>query len=119
MAKVELAPPPEVFPGSALTLTCVAILPDSVDTEVTGVVSWETPGGKVDQHTQRITLFVDHTPGSHTHQFSLFISSFSTTQDEGEYRCTVEFSSSSSSPFLHSSSSTSNTISLTGNKLRH
>jgi hypothetical protein len=97
MATVELAPPPEVSPGSALTLTCVAILPDSVDTEVTGVVSWETPGGKVHQHTQRITLFMDHTSGSHTHQFSLFVSSFSTTQDEGEYSCTVEFSSSSSS----------------------
>lgn len=77
MATVELTTPPKVTPRLALTLTCTATLPDSVDTEVKGVVTWDTPSGIVETHTERYTLYETPTDESHTHQFSLYISSFS------------------------------------------
>jgi hypothetical protein len=79
MATVTLTTPPtaSVFrAGSDLILTCTATLPPTVDTEVTGVVTWDTPHGTLTESTGRLTLSALQT-GSHTHQFTLHISPLS------------------------------------------
>lgn len=75
MATMELVAPLEVFFGSNLTLTCNATLPSSVDTEVTGAVTWVTPSGTINKLTERYTTFSNHI-GSHTYQFILHIKNF-------------------------------------------
>lgn len=62
--------------GSAVTLTCKATLPHNVDTEVMGVVTWDTPHGTLNESTEIVTLSSDHLD-NHTHQFYLHISSLS------------------------------------------
>ena len=79
MATVILATPilsSTFHVGSNLTLVCSAMLPETVDTEVTGVVAWDTPNGVINESTERISLTTVQT-GNHTHQFILQISSLS------------------------------------------
>ena len=79
MATVILTTPPTVsafYVGSDLTLTCTATLPPTVDTEVTGVVAWDTPHGTLQESTERITLSTLQTR-NHTYQFTFYISPLS------------------------------------------
>ena len=79
MAIVTLTTPPTVsafHAGSDLTLTCTATLPPTVDTEVTGVVTWDTPNGTLQESTERMILSTLQA-GSHTHQYTLHISPLS------------------------------------------
>ena len=79
MATVMLTTPHDTSSlesGSSATLTCTATLPGYVDTEVKAVVAWDTPGGIVQESTEKYALSALHI-GSHVYQFTLHISSLS------------------------------------------
>ena len=93
----------ELVSGSNLTLNC-SIQPPSVDTSITVLSNWSTPGGR----NNRVNAENETSP-----QLDLSIVE---TADSGDYTCSVRVTDSTNSPYILDSPLAYNTTTITVSK---
>ena len=100
-----------LYVGGNVTLKCLILLDNTVDTSVTVAVVWSTSDGVAITNTSHYT--VSPVTGSFpTYNATLYISNLK-TNDSGRYTCNTTASPDPPSPFIVSSERQSGMLSIT------
>ena len=109
----------DILAGSTLNITCTTTLDPKVNTPVTIVTKWTKQSNNIETNGRLIVNDAVHITDTNQYQSILTFTTLSSTEDSGNYQCTITVQSDANYSYVMNSNSSNQSLSIavTGKQL--